>query len=408
MQKWLSIVGIGEDGLDGISALARSHIQSATVLVGGERHLAMLPIGDRRTQITWASPIEKTLPNILKYRGQPVCVLASGDPLCYGIGVTLLRSLPLAEMTILPAPSAFSLAAARLGWALADVETLSLCGRDPTFLNGLLYSTARVLVLSGDHTTPLQVAKLLSERGYGESILHIFERMGGDQERYHCDRAANWSRTDISPLNMMAIECSDLAPGYPQPRSRLAGLPDEVYLHDGQLTKQDVRAITLAALNPLPGQLLWDVGAGCGSISIEWLRSDRRCRAIAIEQNPSRTEYLRQNAATLGTPNLQIVAGSAPEALAALPPPDAVFIGGGFTTPQLFETCWQALKPGGMFVTNAVTLASEQLIYSLQQEYGGDLTRIMIQRATAIGTVVGWRALAPVTQWVVQKPMVLF
>ncbi len=401
-QKWLSVVGIGEDGLAGLSALARSLVDSAEILVGGKRHLEMLPKSDRRLRIPWASAIDQTIEEILQYRGKPVCILASGDPMCYGIGVTLLRSLPLAEMNFMPAPSAFSLAAARLGWALAEVETLSLCGRNPAFLNARLYPNARILLLSADESTPYTVSQLLIQRGFGQSVMHVFERMGGDQELHHCYRAMDWNPGDISPLNLIAIECSDLEPDFPPSRSRLAGLPDPAYLHDGQLTKQEVRAITLSALNPLPGQLLWDVGAGCGSISIEWLLSDRRCRAIAIEQNPSRLNFIRENALILGTPNLEVIEGEAPDALKGLPVPQAIFIGGGLTAP-LLKACWFALQNRGTLVVNTVTLASEQLIYQYQQKWGGTLTRISIQRVAAIGSVAGWQSLAPVTQWVVQK-----
>lgn len=402
--KWLTVVGIGEDGLGGISDWARSQVRAAEILIGGQRHLAMVPESEHQRKIPWASPLEPTLATLNQYRGQAVCVLASGDPMCYGIGVSLLRFLPLAEMTILPAPSAFSLAAARLGWALADVETISLCGRDPHYLNLLLYPQAKILLLSADERTPAQVAKLLTQQGYGQSLIQVWERMGGKQERRVSFRASDGLTQAVAPLNLIAIECASLEAGFPQARSQRVGLPDHAYLHDGQLTKQEVRAITLAALHPLPGELLWDVGAGCGSISIEWLRSHRRCAAIAIESNPTRQQYLQENALRLGTPNLRLVAGSAPAVFPDLPQPDAIFIGGGLTTPNLLDQCWQALRPGGRLVANAVSLKSEGLIYQYHDRWGGGLTRIAIQRAQAIGSVMGWHALAPVTQWVVSKP----
>lgn len=401
MSKWLSIVGIGEDGLCGLNALAQSLIAQATVVVGGRRHLAMLPPDDRREQLVWTSPIETTLEAILRRRGQPVCVLASGDPMCYGIGATLAQRLPITEMTIVPSPSAFSLACARLGWALHEVETVSLCGRDPALLHAVLYPGARVLVLSAGSQTPAVVAAHLTQCGFGASHLTVLERLGGPHERIVQGTAASWQVTDVAALNTIAITCV-ADPGVTG-WSRLAGLPDAAYHHDGQLTKREVRAMTLAALAPLPGQLLWDVGAGCGSIGIEWMRSHARCQAIAIERHPRRLQYIADNAAALGTPTLRLVAGEAPAALTALPVPDAVFIGGGLTTEHLVETCWQALRAGGRLVANTVTVASEQRLLQWHSQLGGSLTRIAIQRAEPLGTLLGWKAMAPVTQWAVVK-----
>jgi precorrin-6B C5,15-methyltransferase / cobalt-precorrin-6B C5,C15-methyltransferase len=404
--KWLSIIGIHEDGVDGLSSVARSLLEQATVIVGGDRHLALLPPQDhlppqdQREHLRWASPISASIDEILQRRGQAVCVLASGDPLCYGIGALLTQRIAIAEMTIVPAPSAFSLACARLGWCLNEIETVSLCGRDPALLNGLLYPGAQILVLSADQSTPAIVADLLTQRGFGNSQITVLERMGSTQERSVQGIAATWMATDLAALNTIAITC---CAHDSFPLHRVPGLPDSAYQHDGQLTKREIRAVTLSALAPLPGKLLWDVGAGCGSIGIEWMRSDRRCRAIAIEQHPTRLQYLADNAAALGTPYLQIVAGSAPIALQGLPTPDAVFIGGGFTTPDLLETCWHALPSGGRLVANAVTVESEHLMLQWHAKLGGDLTRIAIQRTEAIGNFLGWKPMAPVTQWTVIK-----
>jgi precorrin-6B C5,15-methyltransferase / cobalt-precorrin-6B C5,C15-methyltransferase len=398
LQKWLSVVGIGEDGLSGLSPLARSLLNIADVLVGGDRHLAMLP-PDSREQLSWASPIRDSVATILQRKGQQVCVLASGDPLCFGIGVTLLRQIPIAEMTIIPAPSTFSLACARLGWSITDVETLSLCSRPPALLNAYLYPNAKLLILSEGRHTPKTVAEILTQGGFGSSTMTVLERLGGSQERLIAGTAATWTETNLADLNAIAVHC------IPEPnlraRSRLPGLPDEAYRHDGQLTKREVRAITLSTLAPLPGELLWDVGAGCGSISIEWMRSHPRCRAIAVEK--SRTAFIADNATTLGTPNLQIVEGTAPAILKDLPQPDAIFIGGGATAEGLFEACWSALKPGGRLVANVVTLEGEQKLFEWQQQVGGTFTRIGIQRAEPVGKFLGWRSLATVTQWAVIK-----
>ncbi|MBD1825655.1 precorrin-6y C5,15-methyltransferase (decarboxylating) subunit CbiE [Cyanobacteria bacterium FACHB-DQ100] len=397
MEKWLSIVGIGDDGIDGVASIARSRIEQAEILVGGDRHLAMLP-ADSRPRIRWTSPIEDSIQKLLSYRGRSVCVLASGDPMCYGIGATLVRRIAIDEMIIIPAPSAFSLACSRLGWSMSEVETLSLCGRDPALLNAVLYSRARILVLSADRQTPGIVAQMLRDRGLAESSIIVLEHLGGTQERILASTAADWNHTDIADLNTIAITCSN-APVPP----RVPGLPDAAYQHDGQLTKREIRSVTLSTLAPLPGQLLWDVGAGCGSIAIEWMRSDRRCQAIAIESNADRLKLIAQNANTLGVPNLKIVAGKAPIALQHLPQPDTIFIGGGLTTPDVVETCWRSLRSGGRLVANAVTVETEAQLFQWQSQIGGELSRIAVQRAEPIGKFLGWKAMSPITQWSVIK-----
>lgn len=408
IQKWLSVVGIGEDGLPGINPVARSLIDRAEVLVGGDRHLAML-LADappkeatrryQREQLVWTSPISNSIDEILRRRGQLVCVLASGDPMCYGIGVTLSRSIPIDEMTIIPAPSTFSLACARLGWSLSEVETLSLCSRPPSLLQAYLYPGAKLLILSEGKHTPAIVAEILTQRSFGNSPIAVLERLGGADERQVAGIASKWTATDLADLNAIAVSC--IADPGVMPLPRVPGLPDIAYHHDGQLTKREVRAITLAALAPTPGELLWDVGAGCGSIAIEWMRSHPRCRAIAIDS--SRTHYIADNAATLGTPNLSIIEGTAPAALKDLPQPDAIFIGGGVTCEGVLESCWTALRSGGRLVANVVTIEGEQKLFEWHQQVGGSLTRIAIGRAEAIGKFLGWKPLVPVTQWIAIK-----
>lgn len=400
-QKWLSIIGVGEDGLQGLSAIARFLIEQAEVIVGGDRHLAMLPTDDQRQKIAWKSPFSASVEEIIQHRGESICILASGDPMCYGVGVTLTERIPITEMTIIPAPSAFSLACSRLGWSLTEVETLSLCGRPPSLLHSYIYPGARLLILSAGNQTPDIVAQILTERGFGGSKITVLERMGGIQERIVEGIAASWNETEIATLNAIAIHC--IADAGVTPLPRLPGLPDHAYDHDGQLTKREVRAVTLSTLAPTPGELLWDVGAGCGSISIEWMRTDPRCRAIAIEQNSTRLGYITNNAATLGVPNLQIIEGKAPNSLKDLPTPDAIFIGGGVTAEGLFDICWSALRPGGRLVANVVTIEGEQTLFQWYEKVGGSFTRIAIQRAEPIGKFLGWRAMAPVTQWVAVK-----
>jgi precorrin-6B C5,15-methyltransferase / cobalt-precorrin-6B C5,C15-methyltransferase len=395
----LSVIGIGESGLAELSPSARGSIDRAALLVGGQRHLAMLD--SSQLKMVWESSIESSIASILKYRGTPVCILASGDPLWYGIGVTLLRYISIEEMTIIPAPSTFSLACAKLGWSLTAVETLSLCGRSPDFLLAILAPNSQLLILSAGADTPQVVADLLTQRGYGDSQITVLEHLGGERERVILGIARSWSKTDVAALNIIAIECH-IDPTT-TPLNRLPGLPDSAYHHDGQLTKREVRAITLAALAPMPGELLWDVGAGCGSIGIEWLRSHPRCRAIAIEQHSHRLQFISDNIAALGTPHLQLVQGKAPTALANLPTPDAIFIGGGVTASGLLDSCWTALRSGGRLVANAVTVESELQLLQWQQQVGGELTRIAIQRTQNIGGFLGWKPLIPVTQLVVLK-----
>lgn len=404
METWLSVVGVGEDGLDGITPVGRTLLHQSRIIVGGKRHLGLLPTEDKRKKLTWTSPISDVIHQIIQHRGESVCVLASGDPMCYGIGVTLIQHIPFTEMRIIPAPSAFSLACARLGWSLTEVETLSLCGRDLALLNALLYLKAKILVLSGDKTTPVKVAHYLTHQGYGNSQITVLERMGGPNERVTSGLASSWTLTDLADLNTIALTVLPTDPFSTSHSPHTPGLPDSAYHHDGQLTKKEVRAITLSALAPTPGQLLWDVGAGCGSIAIEWMRSGRGCRAIAIDHHPIRCQYITDNAVTLGVPHLTIVVGDAPQALQNLPEPDAIFIGGGLTTPELLTTCWQFLRYGGRLVANAVTVEGESLLYQWHHQWGGSLTRIAIQRAEPVGKFLGWKALAPITQWTATKP----
>jgi precorrin-6B C5,15-methyltransferase / cobalt-precorrin-6B C5,C15-methyltransferase len=398
MKKWLSIIGIGEDGLTGLSPIAVSCLDKAKIIFGGERHLSMLPPDDNREKIPWKSPFQNSITEIISRRGEAVCILASGDPLCYGVATTILKDINISEITIIPAPSAFSLACSRLGWSLTEVETLSLCGRPVSLLQSYIYPGAKLLILSEGKNTPANVAEILKSRGYGNSQITVLEKMGNSDEAMITDIANHWQEKNIAPLNTIAVEC--VADKGIVGLSRFPGLPDSAFHHDGQLTKREVRAVTLSSLAPLPGELLWDVGAGCGSISIEWMRSDRRCSAIAIEQNSTRLNYIADNAAALGTPNLQIMAGKALEVIPNLPAPNAIFIGGGVTALEILEDCWNALLPGGRMVVNVVTLEGEQRLYQWYEKVGGNFTRIAIQRAELIGKFLGWKSMSPITQWI--------
>lgn len=400
MTRWLSIIGIGEDGLDGLGPHARTLVDGAAVLVGGDRHLAMVP-DDGREKLAWPSPMTALFDTILGYRGTPVCVLATGDPLYYGVGVALTRRVPIAEMTIVPGPSAFARACARMGWPRAETETLTVHGRPLAQVHPALYPGARLVILSDDASTPENLAGLLRARGYGASRITVLEHMDGPAERRIEGTADSWTAGDIADFNTIAVECEAAAGAPLLPRT--PGLPDDAFSHDGQLTKHEVRAATLAALAPVPGQLLWDVGAGSGAIGIEWMRAHCTCRAIAIERNPVRIALIRANAETLGAPKLDIVEGTAPEALADLDTPDSVFVGGGLANDDILETCWNALTSGGRLAANAVTLEGEKTLFNCRDRWGGALTRISISRAEPIGGLTGWSALRSVTQFAATK-----
>ncbi|MTD94760.1 precorrin-6y C5,15-methyltransferase (decarboxylating) subunit CbiE [Hyphomicrobium sp. xq] len=401
-QRWLSIIGIGEDGVEGLSPVARQLIAAAELVVGGERHLTLADSLIKGRRLTWPNPIEGAFPQILASRGGPVAVIASGDPYHFGIGKQLAALVASNEILCLPQPSAFSLAAARMGWALQDVQTLSLHGRDLRGIVRHLHPGARILALSWDSATPAKLATLLTERQLGASRLTVLERMGGPRERIHRSTAAvGFDSSNIDALNTIALEVvgqpSALAPTFSSGRN------DDLFANDGQLTKREVRAITLASLAPRYGELLWDIGLGAGSVALEWLLADRSLRAIGIEEHSERAANAARNAATLGTPELQIVTGRAPDALAGLQPPDAVFIGGGLGDGVL-AAAWTALKPGGRIVANAVTLEGEATLFSAFQQFGGELTRIELARANKIGNLWGWRSAMPVTHWLAVKP----
>ena len=338
--KWLSVVGMGEDGLAGLAPRARALVDGATVLVGGARHLAMVPKDDRE-RLTWTSPLSHLIDDIVRRRGTPICVLATGDPMHYGVGVTLAKRIPVEEMIIVPAPSAVSLACARLGWPVADVTAVTLHGRPMALLMSYLQPGSRLVALSENAATPAAVAEILRVHGYRKSRMWVLEHMGGPSERVLAGIADTWHPGNVADLNTVAIEC--IAEPNASLLPRVPGLPDSAFHHDGQITKREVRAATLAALAPKPGQLLWDVGAGCGSVAIEWMRTHPLCRACAIERDQSRQRLIADNAAALGTPRLEIVAGAAPEALETLAAPDAIFVGGGLSAEGGLEACWSAL-----------------------------------------------------------------
>jgi precorrin-6Y C5,15-methyltransferase (decarboxylating) len=399
--RWLSVVGIGEDGLDGLAPAARALVEAAEILVGGDRHLAMVP-PDGRERLAWPSPLAALLDALAERAGRRVCVLATGDPMHYGVGVTLARRFGREAMTVVPGVSAFCLAAARLGWPLAEVTCLTLHGRPLELVIPALQPGARILALSHDGTTPAAVADRLRRHGWGPSRLVALAHMGGPQEQRIDATADTWSAKEVSDFNTLAIELEATPQARPLPC--VPGLPDDAFVHDGKLTKRAVRAATLAMLAPGPGQVLWDVGAGCGSVAVEWLRAAPHGTAVAIEPVADRRAMIAQNALALGTPQLRVVDGRAPDCLADLPAPDAVFVGGGITAPRVVEACWAALAPGGRLVANVVTLEGEAEALAWHKRLGGELARIAVSRAEPVGPFEGWKHQMTVTQLAATKP----
>ncbi|MBV4522346.1 precorrin-6y C5,15-methyltransferase (decarboxylating) subunit CbiE [Pseudomonas sp. SWRI74] len=393
MTPWLTVVGIGEDGFKGLGKNARHALLRASRIFGGQRHLDLLPPCIRGERQCWPSPF--SVQPVLALRGEPVCVLASGDPMFFGVGASLTRQLPNDEMLILPAPSSCSLAAARMGWPLQDVVALSVVARPVTAISAQLFSGQRLLVLSNDGNSPAAIAALLRERGFGPSRMTVLEHLGGTAERRIDGTANDWADPLIADLNLIAIDC--LVEPTALHLSRLAGLPDNAFKHDGQITKRDIRAITLARLAPTPGELLWDVGAGSGSIGIEWMRAHPSCRALAIEADDGRQQLIEHNRDALGVPGLQLIRGRAPQALEGLERPNAIFIGGGVTREGVLDACWAALKPGGRLIANAVTLQSEMALMAWREQHGGELTRIHIAQAQPLGDFDTWRQALPIT-----------
>lgn len=398
---WLAIVGIGEDGREGLSPAARAAIDGARIVYGGRRHLALAGPLEGKAR-PWPSPISDAYPEILARRGSPTCLLATGDPFHYGIGAEIARLVPAAEIRAFPQPSAFSLACARLGWALAECACLTLHGRALARLVPYLQPGARLLVLSWDGTTPVAVSALMTERGFGASRITVCEAMAGPRENLRETRAGAYDLGAVDALNTLAIEVVG-EPGC-RPVGLAAGLDDGWFENDGQLTKAEIRAVTLAALCPLAGQLLWDIGGGAGSVGIEWMLRHPAMRAVAIEADPARAERIARNAQTLGVPGLAIVHGAAPDALAGLPAPDAIFVGGGLSAPGVLPAALAALPPHGRIVANAVTLEGEAVLLAAFSTQGGTLRRLSIARADPVGGLHGWRAAMPVTQWVWIKP----
>ncbi|MER5702833.1 precorrin-6y C5,15-methyltransferase (decarboxylating) subunit CbiE [Micromonospora sp. NPDC002296] len=399
MEAQVTVVGLGADGWAGLPEPSRTLVHGAATLLGGARHLDAVPPVDGQERVAWPSPLRESLPGLLGAARRPVVVLASGDPLVSGVGTTLLDILGPERVTIVPAVSSVALARARLGWPAESVTTVSLVGRDVRLVVPALAPGRRLLVLSSDETTPAAVAALLTGLGWGESRLAVLGDLGAAGESRAESTAASWNVVDVPRLNVLAAEIRGTGPGW------AAGgvLPDDAFEHAGQITKRDLRASALARLAPAPGQLLWDVGAGSGSIGVEWMRAWPTARTIAIESRADRAALVRRNAATLGVPGLRLVEGSAPDALAGLERPDAVFVGGGATVPGVLEACWDALGTGGRLVVHGVTAETEAVLIERYRRRGGELVRLHVERAEPLGSFTGWTPARAVSQWTVTK-----
>ncbi|MDY7087701.1 MAG: precorrin-6y C5,15-methyltransferase (decarboxylating) subunit CbiE [Actinomycetota bacterium] len=399
MEDRVTVVGIGADGWVGLPEPARALVRAAATLLGGRRHLDAVPPVDGQQRVPWPSPLRDKLPGLLTAARGPVVVLASGDPLVSGIGSTLLDVLGRDRVTIVPGVSSVTLARARLGWPAESVTTVSLVGRDIRLVVPALAAGRRLLVLSSDETTPAAVAGVLTGLGWGQSRLVVLGDLGAAGESCAETTAAGWDVEEVPRLNVLAVEVRGAGPGW------AAGgvLPDDAFEHTGQITKRDLRAGALARLAPAPGQLLWDVGAGSGSIGVEWMRAWPTARAIAVESRPDRAALVRRNAAALGVPGLRTVEGSAPGALSGLERPDAVFIGGGATVPGVLDTCWDALAAGGRLVVHGVTAETETALLEQHRRRGGELVRLHVERAEPLGGFTGWTPARAVSQWSVRK-----
>ena len=398
--SWLTVIGIGEDGVDGLSSKALQELEQAEIIVGGQRHHELSP-NINAQRINWPSPFDALIDEIRSHKGKKIVILVTGDPLWYSVGARILKAIPSDEVTFYPQLSAFQWASARMGWSLADVETVTVHGRADSQILPHVAPGVRMLVLTQNSNTPEALAEMLCDRGFGASRLTVLAALGGDREQRFDGIADSWQH-EVPDFHTMAIECvaGENAQWYP----RAGGLPDSTFVSDGQITKQDVRATTISKLAPYPDAVLWDIGAGCGSVSVEWMRGSRGAIAVAIEQKAERVAMIRQNTVQLGAEKMIIVEGRAPDDLKGLPQPDAVFIGGGLNTEGIFEAAWSALRPGGRLVANVVTLESEALLSELQTKHGGELVRLSVQKAESVGPYRGWRAAMPVTQWYVVKP----
>lgn len=407
MSAPITVIGVGDDGITGLSATARAAFDQATVLAGAKRHLAMLDGADKRRRLPWGKDLGADIEKLSALsEGETVCVLASGDPLLHGIAVRMVAQLGAEAVTVLPSPSAFSLAASRMGWALSDpmLGCLSVHAEPFQALRRVIQPNLRLLILSRDGSTPRAISETLSEMGYPDSPVTVLEHIGVAAEKRTDAIASAGFAEPFANLNTVCVQV--IAGPEARPLSLAPGLSDDAFDHDGTITKREVRAVTLAALGPLPGEMLWDVGAGSGTISIEWLRVEPRARAVAFEQDADRLDAIRRNAGALGVPSLEIIAGTFPASLNAThTPPDVIFIGGGVAgDSDVLVAAYDALKPGGRMVVNAVTLQAQAHLITAEEVLGGELVSIGIAKSSKVGTLTALKPAIDVLQWRVRKP----
>jgi precorrin-6Y C5,15-methyltransferase (decarboxylating) len=395
---WLHIVGIGEDGLDGLVPATRAVVEAAEVIIGGDRHHDLSGVVQAE-RVAWPSPFDALIEVLLGYKGRRVVVLATGDPLWFSVGARIGRSIPADQIVYHPQLSAFQLASARMGWSMADLETLTVHGRPVEQMIAFIQPDARLLILTTGAETPAQIARFLTDRGFGRSKMTVLANMGGEDETRFDGVAEDWSH-EVPAFNTLAVDCIAAPDAALLPR--VPGLADDLFVSDGTMTKREVRAVTLAKLMPMRGALLWDIGTGCGSVAVEWMRAARYARAVGIEPRADRRAMAAENALALGAPGLRLIEGEAPAALDGLDAPDAVFIGGGIGE-EVFEAAWSALRPLGRLVANAVTIESEQVMLSLHAKHGGELCKLQFARAEAVGRLSGWKPAMTVTQWSLVK-----
>ncbi|MEP3347298.1 MAG: precorrin-6y C5,15-methyltransferase (decarboxylating) subunit CbiE [Litoreibacter sp.] len=395
---WLHIVGIGEDGMDGLSPVTRAVVETAEVIIGGDRH-HQLSTNANATRVAWPSPFDALIETLESHKGKRVVVLATGDPLWFSVGARIGRSIDPSQIVYHPQLSAFQLTAARMGWSLADVETLTVHGRPVHQMVAFIQPDQRLIILTTGAETPAQIAQFLTERGFGQSQMTVLASMGGDKEQRFDGTAADWSH-EVPAFNTLAVLCVAAKDAALLPR--VPGLSDDLFRSDGTMTKREVRAATVAKLMPMRGALLWDIGTGSGSVAIEWMRAARYARALGIEPRADRRAMAAENALALGAPKLQLIEGEVPAALQGLEAPDAIFIGGGLSE-EVFNIAWDNLRPLGRLVANAVTLESEAILIALHKKHGGELVKIGVQRAEPVGRLTGWRPSMTVTQWSLVK-----
>jgi precorrin-6Y C5,15-methyltransferase (decarboxylating) len=388
------VVGIGADGMAGLAPASLHELRRAAVIYGSQRQLDLLDGTVSAVRRAWPSPMLPGLRTLLDGAEGDVHVVASGDPLLHGVGGALFRLYGPEKVAVLPHVSSVTLACSRVGWVVQDTEIISLVTAEP---HTAVRRGGQAVVMSRDGKTPAELARLLTETGRGDSEITVLEQLGGPAERRRSATAREWAARppgDVDDLNVIAVR-------YLPDERRFAVLPDDSFAHDGQITKQSMRAVTMAALSPRPGEYLWDVGAGSGSIAIEWCRSGVSCRAAAFERDEQRRKRIADNAVAFGA-RLE-VRPDAPQAFDNLTAPSAIFVGGGLTQPGLMEACFDRLPSEGRLVANAVTAESEAVLAQWYSRHGGELRRYQHYQAEPLGGFTGWRPAMPVTQWVVTK-----